>query len=387
MVIVLDSLQKLPDGTELIRWHLLDDNYQLIKPVERFLRFKQLAGAAIGTIKTYAEKLKAFWQYLDLKEMDWQDLTKKHLAEFGYWYLTGGILLDGRSLPDKEELQATRNRKTVNLAITAIVQFYDFHVSNGNLEDKNLREYRLPRRTQQRGMLAGHIKQSPVGMKKVKYKEPEKFPGCLSADQIRTLISACRTARDKLMIWLLADTGMRKGELLGLHWSDIDWKARTLQIVRRDNPNHAYAKGQPRVLSIADLMRNPEFCSILSQYVDEEYPHDVAKAYKHNMVFVVLHQGASSYSQPLEPQNLNKLFDRLKDKTEIDLERVYPHLLRHSFASHNIRQGSQKGKGKEDIAKTVQRQLGHKSIATTLDTYDHSFSEAELLKSIERLVK
>ncbi len=387
MAIVLDSLQTLPDGTNLIRYHLLEDNYQLIKPVERFLRFKQLAGAAIGTIKTYAEKLKAFWQYLDLKQMEWQDFTEKHLAEFGYWYLTGGILLDGRSLPDENELHSARSRKTVNLAITAIVQFYDFHTTNANLEDKNLREYKLPLRTQPRGMLTGHIKQSPVGIKKVKYFEPEKFPGCLSADQIRTMIKACRTARDKLIIWLLADTGMRKGELLGLHWGDIDWKARTLAIVRRDNPNHAYAKGQPRVLSIADLMREAEFCSILSKYADEEYPHDIVKAYGHNMVFVVLHQGASSYGQPLEPQNLNKLLHRLKEKTEINIERVYPHLLRHTFASHNIHEGSKKGKGKEEIAKTVQRQLGHKSIATTLDIYDHSFSEAELMKSIERLMK
>jgi integrase len=108
-------------------------------------------------------------------------------------------------------------------------------------------------------MLAGHIKQSPLGIKKIKYKEPEKFPGCLSADQIRTLINACRTARDKLMIWLLADTGMRKGELLGLHWSDLNWKTRTIKIVRRDNPNHAYAKGQLRELSIeAELVKEIE---------------------------------------------------------------------------------------------------------------------------------
>ena len=90
---ILDSLQQLPNGTELIRWHLLDDNYQLVKPVEGFLRFKQRGGSAIGTIKTYAEKLKAFWNFLELKQLGWQDFQVQHMAEFGYWDLTGGLLL------------------------------------------------------------------------------------------------------------------------------------------------------------------------------------------------------------------------------------------------------------------------------------------------------
>jgi hypothetical protein len=56
---VFESVQRLANGEQLVRWHLLDENYQLIKSVERFLRSKQRARAAVGTIKTYAEKLKA----------------------------------------------------------------------------------------------------------------------------------------------------------------------------------------------------------------------------------------------------------------------------------------------------------------------------------------
>jgi len=245
----------------------------------------------------------------------------------------------------------------------------------------------MPRGVQRRGLLAGHIKQSPVGVLKVRYKESHKFPGTLTSEQVRVLINACHKARDKLLIWLLADTGMRVGELLGLHMSDIDWNAQTLQIVRRENPNHARAKGRERELSIVGLMRDTQFCEIVSQYLDEEYPHEVAQRLAHNMMFVVLHQGAHSYGQPLSPQNLNKLLQRLKQKTGIDVERLYPHLFRHTFTTHNIRQGRCKGKGKEEIAKTVQRQLGHKSISTTLDIYDHSFQSAELIEEIERVVK
>jgi len=344
---------------------LLSDNYQLIKPVERFLRFKQLSGSATGTIKIYAEKLKAFWDYLDLKGIEWTNFTVRHKAEFGYWYLTGGLVLGGKALLlDFHNISARRNEKTVNLALTAVTQFYDFYTANDMVEDKQLREWRMSKGEQQ-GDLAGYIKQSPVGCKKVRYKESYKFPGTLTSEQIITLIDACCTARDKLILWLLADTGMRKGELLGLHLSDVDWNARIVRIVRRENPNHAYAKGRERDLSIARLIQDVKFCEIVSQYLDKEYPHEVVQRLGHGMMFVVLHPGSPSYGQSLEPQNLNKLMQRLKHKTDIDVERLYPHLFRHTFATHNIQQGRHKGKQKEEVVKTVQRQLGHKSINTT----------------------
>lgn len=388
MLKVLESTQQLPDGTQLIRWHLLDRNYQLIKPVERFLRFKQAGGSSVGTIKTYAEKLKALWKYFEQKEFDWQDFEVQHMTEFGYWYLTGGLLLNRKpASPDLDMTVARRNERTVNLALTVVTQFYDFYRDRGTVEDKSLREYRIPRGNQRSWLLKGHVKQSIVGVKKVRYKESHKLPRTLTPEQVRTLINACCTARDKLILWLLADTGMRVGELLGLHLSDVNWNSRTLNIVRRDNPNHAYAKGRERELSIADLMGNLEFCEILSQYLDDEYPHETVRRLDHDMLFVVLHQGAPSYGHPLEPQNLNKLLQRLKQKTGMAIERLYPHLFRHTFSTHNIRAGRRKGKEKEQIAKSVQRQLGHKSISTTLDIYDHSFSETELIQEIERVVK
>ena len=385
---VFESVQRLANGEQLVRWHLLDENYQLIKSVERFLRSKQRARAAVGTIKTYAEKLKAFLKYLEVKGIDWKDFSSSLMDEFGYWYLTGGLLWDGKVVsPKSEEILTARNERTVNLAITVVVQFYDFHTTIGTVEDKKLRKYRTSRRTKQRGKLAGYIKQSSTETTQLRYKESKQFPGCLTSEQVRILINACSTARDKLILWLLADTGMRRGELLGVHESDLDWAARTIKIVRRNNPNHAYVKGKERELSIADLLRNREFCEILTEYTEQEYPREVVEQLGHDMFFVVLHRGSPSYGKPLEPQNLNKLLKRLHKKTGIDLKRVYPHLFRHTHATHNIREGRQKGKDNSKVAKNVQRQLGHKSVSTTLEVYDHSFQEAELAEGIERVVK
>ncbi|MEH2153256.1 tyrosine-type recombinase/integrase [Nostoc sp.] len=388
MAKVLESVERLPDGKELVRWHLVDDNYQVIKPVEQFLRFKQSGRSAVGTIKTYAEKLKALWKYLDKKALNWRDFDLEEMADFNHWYLTGGLLLDENFVsPKSEDILVPRNESTVNLALTAVVQFYDFHARIKTFDDKNLCVYRKLPREKQSGMFAGYRKESPVKVRLVKNKEQEKFPGCLSSDQVHTLIDACSQARDKLILWLLADTGMRKGELLGLHWTDIDWNDLTLKIVRRDNVNHAYAKGQERELSLANLMEDREFCKILTQYFDKDYPYDVAEHLGHQMVFVVLHKGSPSYGKPLEPQNVNKLLKRLHQKTGIDIERVYPHLFRHTFATHNIREGRRDKQEKETIAKTVQRQLGHKSIVTTLEIYNHSFDETKMLEEIKRVTE
>ena len=381
MVKLMDSIQRQPGSPDLVRWHLLDDNYNLIKPVESFLRYKLLGGSSPGTCKVYAQKLFVFWKYLELKQLDWRDFTKLHMAEFGHWYLTGGVLLNEKARhQDLDEIPPKLDESTVNLALTVVTLFYDFCTDNGTTEDKRLRDYRRLYRSQ-----SGR---SPVvGLNNVRYKESRKYPGTLTSEQIRILIDACRTARDKLIIWLLADSGMRIGELLGLHLSDVNWSTRKLKIVRRQNPNHAYAKGQERELSINGLMQDGEFCELVSEYLDVEYPIEVGKRLGHSMMFVVLHRGAPSYGKPLSPQNINKLLKRLKQKTQIDLERLYPHLFRHTFATHNIRQGRSKGKGKEEIGKSVQRQLGHKRYETTVNTYDHSFNEATLLEEFERIVK
>ena len=369
----MDSIQRQPGSSDLVRWHLLDDNYSLIKPVESFLRYKFLGGSRPGTCEVYAQKLFVFWKYLELKQLDWRDFTKMHMAEFGYWYLTGGVLLNEKArYQDLDEIPDRLNESTVNLATGVVTQFYDFCTEKGTTEDKHLRS--------QSG-------KSSVGLKKVRYKVSRKYPGTLTSEQIRILIDACRTARDKLIIWLLADSGMRIGELLGLHLPDVNWSTRKLKIVRRQNPNNAYAKGQERELSINGLMQDVEFCELVSEYLDVEYPIEVGKRLGHSMMFVVLHRGAPSYGKPLSPQNINKLLQRLKQKTQIDLDRLYPHLFRHTFATHNIRQGRSKGKGKEEIGKSVQRQLGHKHLDTTLDTYDHSFNEATLLEEFESIVK
>src|SRR5512135_1481272 len=52
----------------------------------------------------------------------------------------------------------------------------------------------------------------------------------LSPDELRTIIAACETPRDRALIMLLADSGLRCSEVIALDWSDIDFSNGLLRV-------------------------------------------------------------------------------------------------------------------------------------------------------------
>src|SRR4029077_21298025 len=86
--------------------------------------------------------------------------------------------------------------------------------------------------------------------------EPETTIDRASDEQIVALLGACRSARDRLIVLLMARGGLRRGEVCGLRRSDVhllvdsrrlgcDVARAHLHVVRRDdNPNEAWAKSR-----------------------------------------------------------------------------------------------------------------------------------------------
>lgn len=131
-----------------------------------------------------------------------------------------------------------------------------------------------------------HInKGKEVRTKLLKIKEPKKFPGCLTYEQIMQLINACNRIRDKFLICLLNETGMRIGEVLGLRHEDMHSTGENeIHVVPRlDNYNGARVKsGTERVIHVTqDLMK------LYTDYLIEEYPEDTNSDY----VFVNIWEG------------------------------------------------------------------------------------------------
>lgn len=333
-----------------------------LEPIQRFLNYCRKRGLAANTVTTYAYRLVDFWRWLEYKVLDCKEVGLDELADFANWYLLGGDVEVISS--EIREVISKRSPRTVNQAVTAIQGFYEFHAIEGRIDEK--RFTRLARGWGKRGgFLRGIVKSSPGQRKRIKLKEPKSFPGCLTDEEVVRLVEACHSYRDRFILILLRETGIRRGELLGLHlvdMQDFDVNGR-IRIVRRDNPNSAWAKGAEREIPVLHNKRAIQ--ETFRAYLLKEYPAE-AERRGHGMLFVNLE--GENVGQPTTPDRLSKLFQgELYSRTGI---KAHPHLFRHTFATRLLQANFP--------VEYVSQLLGHRSIATTLDIYSHVLDEMKL---------
>ena len=338
-------------------WLILDENYQVVEPIQRYLSY--LSGSkSPNTVEAYGYDLKGWWEFLDNKHLDWRSVQLADLEDFAYWLRVG----DTDKVVSMQSVEAKKSERSINRAITAVSKFYEYHAAAKTVDFKQFERFFMPRGLAKKGLLAGIAKSKPMRQKLIKLKEPKKFPGCLTDEQVESLVNACIRLRDKLIILMLNGTGMRKGELLGLCHEDIgDFDDNSISVVQRLNPNGARAKGQERVIPVPS-----ELLKMYNDYLIYEYP-----SVESDYVFVNIWEG--DIGAPMNPKVLNTMFYRLSNKTGI---KVYPHLFRHTFATRLLR-----AKYPVDRVKYL---LGHSSIQTTLDIYSHILPEKDLRQIVEQ---
>ncbi len=143
-------------------------------------------------------------------------------------------------------------------------------------------------------------------------KKDNRKPETLSEEEIVAMIEAAEHPRDKALIALAYEAGLRIGELAGIKIKDITWNDRGARIRVR-------GKTGERVIPI--VMSSP----YLRRWLDI-HPLKDPDSY----VFCSLSQ--RNFAEPLEYQSLTKIIKDAAKKAGIK-KRVYPHILRHSRAS------------------------------------------------------
>jgi site-specific recombinase XerD len=180
-----------------------------------------------------------------------------------------------------------------------------------------------------------------------KLPQPEKkMVDVLSREEIQRMEDAAKTERDKLIIRLLADCGLRLGELLALRVEDIQETKKGQFVITV----HGKGSKDRQVPLLPALHRR------LRRYIAGR------RADAHARVFVSLRKGADGRYAPLTESGVGQAVRVLAQEAGIT-KRVYPHLFRHSFATNWLRRG--------DSIVSLQRILGHADLSMITNVYSH----------------
>lgn len=156
----------------------------------------------------------------------------------------------------------------------------------------------------------------------------------LKEEEVGTLLEAPKRLRDRLIIKLLYETGIRVGELAALTIGDVDLQAGEITI--QQAKRHAEGRKVPLVNSWTKAM--------LRDYIG-------TRKIKKDPLFV------SNKRSQLSRRQIERLIYNYSAKVGLDKDKRHPHVLRHTHAVHALKSGI-------DL-RTLQQNLGHSSIEVT----------------------
>ena len=189
-----------------------------------------------------------------------------------------------------------------------------------------------------------------VALPKVEHKEMQTIP----AKQLQAFLQEAKATGVYEMYYIELATGLRRGELLGLKWTDIDWNNGIIKVRRQ------VARVDGRIVEAPLKTKNSYRTVTISQQAIEVLKQQKAKT---NDEYVF----PSPNGGPISPDSVNNMLKRVLARAGIPKVRF--HDLRHTFATIALQNGV-------DI-KTVSGMLGHFSAGFTLDTYAHVTTAAQ----------
>jgi integrase/recombinase XerD len=251
------------------------------------------------------------------------DAYRRDLAAFGEWL---GAPVSRANVEELEtylaELRAAGlSPATIARRVAALRSFFRHEMLLGSRTDNPAAELDLPRRTR-------------------------RLPRTLSPAEAERLVDAAagttpRSLRDRALVELLYGAGLRVSEAVGLTKADVDLDDRIVRAIGKGDKERAVPIGRPAV-------------EALRRYLSRGRPFLDAR---HRPELFLNARGGA-----LTRAGAFLILRRLAAKAGLEPERVHPHLLRHSFATHLLEGGA-------DL-RSVQEMLGHADLSTT-ELYTH----------------
>lgn len=182
-----------------------------------------------------------------------------------------------------------------------------------------------------------------------------------SSDDLRQFFATAKSNRLYAAYVLLATTGMRRGEVIGVRWKDIDLDSGQLAIVQTlTDVNGRLTMSTPKTTrSRRVIYLDDTTVAVLRQHRKRQREDQLAAgpdwAVTGDLAFT------DEFGLPIRPEWFSKEFGRLVAASGVP--RIRLHDVRHTYATLALKAGVH--------AKVVSERLGHSSIAITLDLYSH----------------
>ena len=309
----------------------------------KYLMHKKRSRISPNTIRRSAFALSYYLNYMDENQLHLDDVYQmkyaeqhEHFTDFLIWLKAGEH--------SREEYSKLPNNETCNAYLKEVFRFYTFmERENGQSESLKVLSD------------AQTIVRNSVGVRRVLnrksfhgyLKEKGHQGKTIEQDKIVSLLQECANCRDQVLLLLLAETGFRIGELLGVRYGeDIDYKNHVIYVnFREDNENNARAKNAEfRRAKISDATFD-----ILTFYI-EEYKELILK-----QEYLFINVSGDYAGKPFKVSGVYAMLRRLEEKTGI---KASPHMLRHYFANERRKDGWK--------LELISQALGHRNIETTM---------------------
>ena len=352
-------------------WTVIDGSFQTVAPVEEWLEAHRCLWSP-NTVRGYATALAQWWTFLEQRgeTEQWTEVGVPAVAGFLSW-LRNGRTVEHALVGPTEGPSA----ETLEARLAAVISYYRWHEAVFGVKVAGRLMRGTPRRTPARGLLAHLDARStpgPSSLVRVRSNRRRGRPPLLMPTQIQAILDGCAVfdtatgdwvgnLRDRLLFALLAESGMRIGEALGLRIGDfVMGRGGTpyIEIVpRADNANGARVKMmRPRRVYVgSDLERL--FADYLTHLACSA--GDVGIAVTADSPLLVNLERPPLLA-PLREGTVRDKTAALRKKG-IGPPGWTPHWFRHSHATALLLAGTAEW--------VVSRRLGHAHVQTTLDIY------------------